>query len=143
MKKTKNSSTNQIESFYSKLPSLPKNIKSFLVQILPIAVVVIGGVGLLSSLKSLGQYTIYKPYIDLDQQTLTIGIIHAVLGVVSSVLFLYAFLSITKHRKSTWGILFFALLIAFAANLFNSDILGLILPFVGLYLLFQLKSYFK
>lgn len=143
MKKSKKRSTNQIEAFYSKLPPLPKSLRIVLFKIMPAILVIVGGVGLFFALKSLGQYTFFKPYIDLEQQTLVIGVAYSILSVISSVLFLSAFLSISKHKKSTWGLIFFAILVAFASNLLNGDILGLLLPVAAFYLLFQVKSYFK
>ena len=131
-----------LEKVYLKLPSMSTGLKDFTVRILPQFTIVFGIlITLASVLDFLGSafitsFTLGGPQI--IQQLL----LRSVLGIAQGVIMIFAFRPLKNHQQKGWRLLFWSqvLWIIAAAISFNSSV---ILGFLILYPLFQVKSYYK
>lgn len=134
-----------VEEWYSKLPNLPKDARELLVTITPWAALIFGVLGVLGGIGGLGVFSAFSPLVMAGggAAALGSGIISAVLLLVSSVLLLAAF-SGTKARKlQGWKFLFWSEVVSVVAAVLSISILGVLFALIGLYLIFQIKSYYK
>lgn len=134
-----------LEDFYAKLPSLPKEVNNFIVVITPWFAVIFGILGVLASLAALGIIGAVSPLIAVGSGigTATSSMILAVIAVVSSILMIVAVPSLFSRKEMGWTLLFWSEALGVISSLISLTIGGLVGAFIGFYILFQIKSYYK
>lgn len=134
-----------MEEWFMKLPALPKNGKEGLVSVTPWVALVFGILGILASLAGLGLLTAFSPLIALSSGLAGAAgsVVGAVLGLVSSVLLLAAFLGTKAHKMQGWNMLFWSEAVSVVAAVLAFSLGGVLVSLIAFYLLFQIKSYYK
>lgn len=130
-----------------KAPALPKNIKELLVKFAPwisILLVVLGLPAVLS-LFGLGAMMSSIPFAGYGMMRASGGYSLAVLFLAGTlVLQALAVPGLMKMKVAGWNYLYYGVLVNAIYSLLIGDISGLIIgSLVSLYLLFQVKSYYK
>ena len=134
-----------IEKINKGLPALPLNAKEWIVKALPWIIVIAAIITLPAILAIFGLGALFGPlsyYSGLYSGT-SFYITWA-LSLVVFIMELSAVSGLIKRKKSAWNILFYATLITAISNLISFSIGSLIIGLViQLYLLFQIRSYYK
>lgn len=130
-----------LEDVFKNAPSLPTNIKEVLVKIAPWLALVAGLLGLLFGLMGLG----LSPLGLLGGLRNGVFLLLAsVLVIVAAVVDLMAFPKLNKREYAGWKLIFWSEIAWILWSLFAGNIIGAILgAVIGLYILFQVKSYYK
>lgn len=130
------------EKFYSRLPSFGTELKEFIVGILPIFTVVFGVLITLASIFDFLGSSVITSFTLGGPQILQQLLLRSVLGIAQGVIMVFAFSPLRHHQEKGWRLLFWSqiLWIIAAALSFN---MAVILGFLILYPLFQVKSYYK
>lgn len=109
-----------------KAPTLPTNIKNFIVMVAPYLTIV----SLIFTVPAL--------------LSTTKNLISAVFILGIFVLEIIAIPGLFKKTKFAWNMVFYAELISIVSGLINFSILAsIIFPLISLYILFQIKEYYK
>jgi hypothetical protein len=151
-----------LDDAFKKAPQLPENASKGLATALP-WLALIGGIlslmgawgiyGILNWTNNvLGSYSaLYgyaNPYVDTAMPLLWVSL---ALIVVQAIIMLVAFPALRAGKKSGWNLLFYSALVnvvydvlyyVFAYNNIGSLLMALIGAAIGMYLLFQVRSYF-
>lgn len=145
-----------LEDAYAKLPMLPVGVKEFIVKIAPWLSLILGvlavlgfafgllGVGLLAAVAPLG----VAGRVSLSG----LLIIPTVLGLVAGVMYLLAFQPLKVRKLRGWNLMFWITVLGLVSSLVSSSLVyfsafsivwAVLWWLVGLYFLFQVKSYYK
>jgi hypothetical protein len=144
LEKQTNDIVKSLENIFKQFPHLPQNVKEVLVNIAPwIALIfgilgVIGGVSALIGQAGLSAITMY-----VGARVGVMVFLTGAITIVSSVLMLMAYPKLVKRAYSGWTYLLWAQgvsAISAILSLYVVSVLGII---VGLWLLFELKSFYK
>jgi hypothetical protein len=133
------------EDMFNKLPSLPKNATDVLVKITPWIALIFGILGVLGGLAGLGILTALSPFVMMGNGiggTAT-SLLTAALAIVSSALLLAAFPGTKAHKIGGWNMLFWSEVVSTISSILLLSLSGVIGAFIGFYLLYQIKSYYK
>ncbi len=144
-----------LEETFAKLPPLPKSATDILVKIAPWLALIFGVLGLvgvvfgvlgLLGLGALGASM--APYGGMALAGVSaFGIVVLVLGLVPTVLNLLAFPGLKAMKMAGWNYLLYSLVASVVISVISGGfgaVLGAVIEAViGLYLLFQVKSYYK
>ena len=128
-----------------KAPGIPDNIKEFIVKFGPwisLVMLVIAAFWILIAL-SIG--TLFAPFAFLGglRYGLSYGL-GMVFSVVTFGLAIFSLPGLFKRQASSWRLLYYATLISAVSSLISFNLGGLILGTgISLYVLFQIKSYYK
>ncbi len=150
----------QLAPLFKDLPALPKGIKDALVQYWPYIALALGVLQILAALSLFGLVTAastiitYAGYVTGNPYTgftLIAAYSGIALLVVDAVIFFMAFSPLTKRAKRGWDLLFLSTIInaiygvtqVFIGARGVGSLLGSLLgTAIGLYLLFQIRSYY-
>jgi len=135
----------KMEDWFLKLPSLPKSATDVLVRITPWIALIFGILGILGSLAGLGILTALSPFVMMGNGiggTAT-SLLTAVLSLVSSALLLAAFPGTKAHKMQGWKMLFWSEVVSTISSILLISLTGVIGAFIGFYLLYQIKNYYK
>lgn len=149
--------TNDFHSYFSKLedtlalylikkaPALPTNIKEAIVQFAPWITLVVLILTLPLVLAVLGLGAVVSPFAFLGGVTAGTNFILTLLfSGVSLVLEGFAIPGLFKRSKKAWNLLFYAALLGGIQNVVTINLGGLLIgTLLSLYLLFQVKEYYK
>ena len=139
-KKTANDLIKMLENFFKQLPKLPNNVTDILVQLAPWLSLIFGVFGIITGLGALGLSPLaHLGGIDASFMVLATGIV----SIVASVIMLLAYPKLVKRQYKGWELLFWSEIISAISAiimLYVGAVLGIL---IGLYLLFQIKSYYK
>lgn len=144
-----NNSVNQligsVEKLYSQLPPLPKAWDEVIVKITPWVALVFGILGVLAALAAVGVLTFLSPFVAMGGGigAATSGVIGSVLALVSSALLLAAFPGTKANKMSGWNMLFYSEAVSLVSSVVYFSVGGVVGVLIGLYILFQIKSYYK
>lgn len=133
-----------LEDVFKNVPNLPANIREVLVKIAPWLALIFGILGIIGGLSLLG----LSPVGALGgmQNGVTL-LLTGALAIVSSVLLVMAFPKLNKREYAGWKLVFYSMVVSFVGNLlslnFGSILWVIIWTAIGLYLLFQIKSFYK
>jgi len=135
----------KFEDFFVKLPSLPKNWQQVLVKITPFFALIFGILGVLGGLAGLGIFSVFSPFLMGTGMNSVGGTFLGMLAaVVASALLLAAFPGTRMKKMQGWNMLFWSevasLLSAFLSYSFVGGMIG---AFIGFYILYQIKPYYK
>lgn len=130
---------------YAKLPNLPKDARDLIVKITPWVALIFGVLGVLAGIGGLGVFSAFSPMVVAGSgvQALGSGIISAILLLVSSGLLLAAFSGTKAHKMQGWKFLFWSEVVSVVAAVLSISLTGVLFSLIGLYLIFQIKSYYK
>lgn len=146
---SKNDLVDTVGEWFEKFPPLPKNGREALVKFAPVISLVFGILGVITSISGLGLLTATSPFAILGGaqavSSYGTGFIAVLFYLVSSVLLLAAFPGLKAKKLSGWNMLFWSEIVSFVGGIVSltsilSALLGVI---IGLYLVFQIKSYYK
>ncbi|MBU2632151.1 hypothetical protein KKG52_00375 [Patescibacteria group bacterium] len=134
-----------LEQVYSKSPSLPVSIRELIVVIAPWLALVLGVVGVFGSLAAFGITSFLSPFIALGAGLGMSGgyVLVSVLGIVQSVLMLFAFSSLLKRKYAGWYLIFWSEFLSVISAVILFSLSGIIVALIGFYFLFQIKEYYK
>ncbi|MDP2672685.1 MAG: hypothetical protein Q8O84_02650 [Nanoarchaeota archaeon] len=140
--------TTTLDSYLvKKAPALPANIKEILVQFAPwIAIMsIVFSVPAILALFGLGALFSAMPYAAYGGASLSFNVILAIVFlIVGAVLKVFALPGLFARSKAGWNFLFYSFLLSAVYSLFTLDFFGLIIgTLISLYLLFQVKIYYK
>lgn len=131
-------------------PALPKNWKEFLVEIVPYLAIIGVVIGIPAVLTLLGLSTVGLPFFMIGGAMTGRpfkGVSYLIANlflIVTLVLEALAILPLFKREKKGWRYLYYAALVGGLSSLIRFDLIGLIIGTgLSLYLLFQIKEYYK
>jgi len=132
-----------LDGFFKQAPKLPSSATDVLVKIAPWISLIFGILGVLAGLSLLGLSPVAMlGGINYGFNALATGVI----SIVASVLMLMAYPKLVKREYKGWELLFWsevANAVAAVISIASGSIGGVIGVLIGLYLLFQIKSYYK
>ena len=134
-----------VEDVYAKLPALPKGGRDFLYTVAPWVALIFGILSVLGSLSAFGLSAVFSPFAAMGGSTGFAAqlLIASALGVVEGVLMVVSFPSLRKGVMKGWTLLFWAEVLGIVGSVVLVSVGGVIGGLIGLYLLFQIKSYYK
>ncbi|MCL5433232.1 MAG: hypothetical protein M1524_03930 [Patescibacteria group bacterium] len=134
-----------VENLFSKLPPLPKSANEFIVSIAPWVALILGIIGIIGSLSAFGLSTVFSPLVLLGGGvTAATGlIVVSVIGLIASVLMVVAVPSLLKKKAIGWTFLFWSEMLGILSAIISLSLGSLIFPLIWLYVLFQIKPYYK
>lgn len=139
-----NSIISTVEQWFKKLPNLPKNIQEFIVMVAPWAALIFGILGVIGGISALGLFSAYSPIVmGMTYYNSGVGMVSLLLGLASSVLLLMAFPGLNKKKMGGWNWLFWSEVVSVISAIVIFSVGGIVFSLVGLYLVFQIKSYYK
>lgn len=130
------------EKAYSHLPPLSSELKQFVVRILPFFTIVFGVLITIASILDFLGSAVITSFTLGGPQIIQQLLLRSVLGIAQGVIMVFAFSPLRHHQQKGWRLLFWSqvLWIIAAALSFN---MAVVLGFLILYPLFQVKSYYK
>lgn len=135
-----------LENVFKGAPHLPENIRLVLVKIAPWIALIFGILGIIAGLEALRLSPIAF-FGGLGLGLGVYGIIAGLIMIVSSIILLLAYPKLVKRASGGWMFLFYAEMLNFISSLLTlslGSIVGsLIGVIIGLYLLFEIKGYYK
>lgn len=133
------------EGVYAKAPALPKGARDFLFSVVPWIALIFGILTILGSLSAFGLSAVFSPFAQVGGGTgFAAGLmIASALGIVQGVLMVAAFPGLRKAQIRGWSLLFWAEVLGIVSSVVLISVAGAIGGLIVLYLLFQIKSYYK
>lgn len=133
------------EYLVDKAPALPKGAKEAIVKFGPWISLVLIIMALPLILGVLGLGAILAPFSLLGGLQAGVGYsLSIIFSVVMLVIEIVALPGLFKRQKSAWYLMFYASLVGALQNLVAFNLGGLVIgTLLGLYVLFQIKSYYK
>jgi hypothetical protein len=126
-------------------PAIPPKAKQIIVQILPI-VILIGVIlqlfAFISSFIWGGLFIALSGYALAATNTLG-NFISLLLGLVASVLEIIALPGLFEKNQKGWRFLYYSVLVTLVGSILSLNIFGVVIGVLSLYLIFQIKSYYK
>jgi hypothetical protein len=140
----------KMESFFDeylgkKAPAFPSNIKQGIVKFGPWVLVVLLIIGFFGIFAGLGLTLASIPVLFAQNAGQAILIIlTTLLALATFIMQAIAVPGLFKTKKSSWYLVYYATLLGFIQSLLVVNIVsGLIFTAIGLYILFQIKSYYR
>ncbi len=136
----------KLDSFFIKLPHLPKKIRIVISKIVPFLALILGIIGVLLGL--IAGFFLLITIISLDFSTFFAETMNFVLVLFSTLFFLKAFKPLRKSNAVGWIYLFWAQalelinLIKLAVTGEANLLIGIPLFVIGLYLLFEIGQFY-
>lgn len=130
---------------YKKAPDLPKNIRDFIVTVIPWFSLVVGILGVLGMLAAIGALTVFSPAVVVDGGIGTAAglSLAVVVGLIESVITLIAVPSLMKRKAMGWRLLFISQALGVVSTILTVTLGGLIGAAIGFYILYQIKLSYK
>jgi hypothetical protein len=133
-----------VGEWYSKLPPLPRNWNEVIVKITPWVALIFGVLGVLGSLAAVGILTFLAPFVAMGAGVgqATGGVVGSVLALVASALMVAAFPGTNARKVAGWNLLFWSEIVSLVSSVVFFSVSGVIGVLIGLYILFQIKSFY-
>lgn len=134
-----------VGDWYAKLPNLPKDARELLVKITPWVALIFGLLGVLGGIAGLGILTAVSPLAMMggESRVLGSGMFAAILMLVSAALLLAAFPGTKNRKEQGWKFLFWSEAVSVLSAVLGFSISGILFSLIGLYIVFQIRSYYK
>lgn len=134
-----------MEEFFKKAPVLPTNLREGIVKITPVLALIFGVLGVLIGLVAAGITTVFAPLaLIFGVQSYGGGVIAGWTLLIMSALLLAAYPGTKARKLSGWNMLFWSEVVNVVGSVLSLNIFGAVVGgLIGLYLLFQIKSYYK
>lgn len=128
-----------------KAPEIPENIKIFLVKFIPYLAIVTIIFSVLPIIFALGLGALFSPFIYFINPSLGLFyILTTILIISSSLLVAAAIPKLFSRQRLGWELLYYSVLIGVLNNILAFNLGALVLiSGIGLYILFQIRSYYK
>ncbi len=135
----------QVETWFMKLPALPKGGREAIVMITPWIALIFGVLGVLVGLAGLGILTFLSPFALLGggMNTAAGSLASAVLALIGSALLLAAFPGTKQRKMQGWTMLFWSEVVSLIGAVVAISLSGVVFSLIAFYLLYQIKSYYK
>lgn len=130
------------EEQFDKLPALPKGARDVIFKLTPWLALIFGALGVLGSLVALGILGALSPLIMLGGGG-KLPFVTILIGLVSSVLLLVATPHLFAKRMQGWKLLFWSEVVSVVSAVVSLSLTGVLFGLLGVYLIFQIKSYYK
>lgn len=153
---SRNTTLDSLEKFFDmylreKFPfQLPIGVKDFIVQYGPwitLVLLILGAIAIIPlALLALGLTAATLPFAAMagSAHTSILGIISIIVGLAALVLQGLAIPGLMKRKLSGWKLAYYASLISAVSSLLSLSIFSMILGlFISMYILFQIRSYYK
>ena len=141
---------NKLEStfdlyFGKKAPSIPTGIKQFIVSVAPWVTLLGIAMGAIALLAILGITSMVLPVAFVGGLSVGFNYLAAnVFSVITLIIQIMAVQGLFKRQKKAWNLIYYLVLINAVYLLVTFNIGGLIVStLIGLYILFQIKEYYK
>lgn len=133
------------EYLVKKAPALPENVKEAIVKYGPYVILVLVILALPGILFALGLGAIAAPLSFLGGVGSGVGLsVGIIISTVALVIELIALPGLFKRTASSWKLVYYSTLVSAVSNLVSFNLGGLIIgTLISLYILFQIKSYYK
>ena len=133
------------EYLVKKAPAMPENIKEILVKFIPWINLIFVILGLPILLALFGLSAMMTPFAMMGGYGGTgFGIVFQILTLVTIVVEIMALPGLFKKTEQGWRLSFYATLISLVTGLFGGNIVSALLgTIISLYILFQIRSYYK
>lgn len=129
-----------LENIFKGLPHLPENVLEVLVKIAPWLALIFGALGVLGSILAM----FFSPLALFGGvQTGAMVLIIGLLGLAMSALTLAAYPKLANRSYTGWIYLFWAEIISIVSALLSVSLGSVLGVVIGLYLLFEVKKYYK
>lgn len=137
-----------LEEQFKKAPQLPGSWRETIVSITPWIALIFGILGVLTSLGALGMSSVVSPLLVMGGGVKGASgyFISILLSLVSSALLLASYPGTKKRLYKGWTFLFWSEIVSIVASLLGGVggiISAIIFGGIALYILFQIKSYYK
>lgn len=141
---------NQLENFLDeylvkKAPSLPKGLKDFIVAVMPYLIIIFLILALPIILALIGISAFVLPFsVAAGLGSGFSYIAGIVVTIITVVLEIMALPGLFKRQKKSWTLLYYVALIGGVNSILSLNLWGLVIGTgLSLYILFQIKSYYK
>lgn len=133
------------EYLVKKAPSLPNDVKEFIVKFGPWITLVILIISLPAILFVLGIGAIFSPFAFLGGASTGVSYMLAMIVLAATVILeAVAIPKLLRRERAGWNLVFYASLLGFVSSILKGDIVGTIIgTLISMYILFQVKSYYK
>ncbi len=128
-----------------KAPSLPKNITDFIVMVMPYLTVIFLVLALPIILALIGITALVLPFSLVGGLGTGFSYVAGVIvTIITVILEIIALPGLFKRQKKSWTLLYYVALIGGVNSILSLNLWGLVLGTgISLYILFQIKSYYK
>lgn len=135
----------QVEDAFMKLPPLSKNVRETLVSLAPMLALIGGVLGLLVGLSGLGLSTLLAPLAVLTGTAAAWGgaFVAAAILIVSSIMLFLAYPGLKAHKLAGWKMALWSEVVWLVWAVVSVSVGAVLGSLIALYLLFQVKSYYK
>jgi len=131
-----------VEVYFEKLPDLPKGARNVIFKITPYLALIFGVLGVLGSLVGLGILGALSPVLMMGgvggHSFLTV-----LIGLVASALLLIASPKLFGRKMAGWKLLFWSQAVSVLSSVVSLSLSGVLFGLIGIYLIFQIKSYYR
>jgi hypothetical protein len=133
-----------LEGYFKKAPALPAGLKELIVKFAPWLILISLILLLPAILAALGLSALFLPASYLGGVGFGLNYtIAMIISIGTIILEVMALPGLFKRQLSAWRLVFYATLVSALASLIQLNLVGLIVgTAIGLYLLFQVKSYY-
>lgn len=133
-----------LEKWFLPLPSLSKNARESIVTVIPWISLILGILGLYATIKY-SFLVFYSPLLlpVFAFWGITNIILNGLLGLISYLFLVLAFSGTKKRLYQGWKFIFWSILISIISSLLSFSLIGILIEVIILYLVFQVKSYYK
>lgn len=138
-----------LDSYFVKLPALPKGAKDFIAQISPWLALVFGVLAILAGINTFSGLSLISSFAVLAgvHTYLVTAILSAIILIIQGVIELLAFPSLKAGKIKGWNLLYYSLVLSFLSSVITLNISSMLSSVVGIligyYFLYQIKSYYK
>lgn len=129
---------NRLGNFFSRVPSLPSDIKQLIVDYGPYLVLIGGILTIVSFSGILNLFLVGSPL--LGGMFLYNYYLWMLYSIISGIVQIVAFKPLRSKKLSGWRMLFYLTLIYSALSVLSLQLLSLLGPLIAFYILFQIKS---
>lgn len=128
-----------------KAPALPESVKDVVVKVLPILIVIGVVLWLPSALSLVGISTVFAPFAPYALGGLNFAfLISSVLTIIIVIFQILALPGLFNKQRKGWNMLLYANLTSVVSSIFNPNLLlSIIVNFIALYILFQVKERYR
>lgn len=133
-----------VETYYDRLPSLPKGGRNFIVTVFPWVALIFGALGTLGAISGLGLFSYFPSYVNIaGSNVVGTSVTSLVLGLVASVFLLMAFPGLRKKKEKGWKFLYYSEVVALVSSILVFSVFGILVTLLGFYIIYQVRSYYK
>lgn len=133
----------QIETWFLKLPALPKGGRDTLVRISPWLALIFGILGVVFGVIALIGSTVLTPLLFVGGAHPSGLLLASLIGLVGSVLLLVAYPGLKARKLQGWNMLFWSEVVSLLGAIIAISISGVIVSLIIFYLLYQIKAAYK